>query len=238
MRRRDESGTGAASIGATISVKGIREGVLIALETGDLPDLLARLAELVKGRRTFFRGGKVALQVGDLELTLEDMTQLRQVFEERGVAVWAVIGTNPTTRAAAEGLDLATTFPTHSPEQMPADVPLPEFASGTGILVQRTLRSGQLVTHMGHVVIIGDVNPGAEVIAGGDVIVWGHLRGIVHAGAMGDQERSVCALDLSPTQLRIGNHVARPPDNGRRSNEVRPERAFVSNGQIVAEGWK
>ena len=54
-----------------------------------------------------------------------------------------------------------------------------------GILVHRTLRSGQALHHAGHVTLIGDVNPGAEIIAGGDIVVWGKLRGIAHAGAMG-----------------------------------------------------
>jgi septum site-determining protein MinC len=88
------------------------------------------------------------------------------------------------------------------------------------------------------VVIVGDVNPGSEVIAGGDVIVWGRLRGIVHAGAGGDEKRCVCALDLSPTQLRIGNYIARPPEDKRRRKVSQPERAFVSDGQLVAERWK
>jgi len=88
------------------------------------------------------------------------------------------------------------------------------------------------------VVILGDVNSGAEVIAGGDVIVWGRLRGIVHAGALGDSGRCVCALDLSPTQLRIGSHIARPPEGRRRSKQPRPERAFISDDQIVAERWR
>jgi septum site-determining protein MinC len=225
-------------MGAAINVRGIREGVLITLGTGDVPELTTRLAELVESRQNFFRGGRVALQVGDLELRKGDIQQLRQVFEDRGVTMWAVIGTNPNTCAAASTLNLETTFPEPSHVQRPVETPLPDFAEGTGILVNRTIRSGQSVSHEGHVVIIGDVNPGAEVIAGGDVIVWGHLRGTVHAGAMGDQGCSVCALDLSPTQLRIGNHIARPPDGRHRPREVRPERAFVNNGQIVAERWR
>ena len=225
-------------MGTPITVKGIREGVLITLGTAEVPDLLATLAELVESREAFFRGGKVALQVGELKLTADDVAGLCQVFEERGVTVWAVIGTEPSTQAAARTRGLETSFPVPVPQQPPEAADVPELAFGTGILVQRTMRSGQSVSHIGHVVVIGDVNPGAEVIAGGDVIVWGHLRGIVHAGAMGDAERSVCALDLSPTQLRIGNHIARPPDGRRRSREIRPERAYVSNGQIVAERWK
>jgi len=230
-------GTGAREMGAAITVKGIREGVLITLETRAVDDLVVKLAELVESRRNFFRGGKVALQAGDLEFSAQDLERLCTIFEDRGVAVWAVRGTNPTTRAAAKELELETAFPTQAPVQE-KEPRLPEASPGEGILVQRTLRSGQSVSHAGYIVVLGDVNPGAEVIAGGDVIVWGHLRGTVHAGAMGDAGRSVCALDLSPTQLRIGSYIARPPEGRRRSKEVRPERAFVSNGQIVAERWK
>ena len=105
-----------------------------------------------------------------------------------------------------------------------------------GVLVRRTLRSGQVVQHPGHVVVIGDVNPGAEIIAGGDVVVWGKLRGIVHAGATGDDGAVVCALSLAPLQLRIGNHIARAPE-GREDLLERPEMASVQDGEIVAEPW-
>ena len=110
-----------------------------------------------------------------------------------------------------------------------------DTASGT--LVRRTLRSGQVVQHPGHVVVIGDVNPGAEIIAGGDVVVWGKLRGIVHAGAIGDDGAVVCALSLAPLQLRIGSHIARAPE-GREDLPERPEIASVQDGEIVAEPWE
>jgi septum site-determining protein MinC len=106
-----------------------------------------------------------------------------------------------------------------------------------GVLIRRTLRSGQVVQYPGHVVVIGDVNPGAEIIAGGDVVVWGKLRGIVHAGATGDDEAVVCALSLAPLQLRIGNHIARAPE-GREDLPERPEMASVQEGEIVAEPWE
>jgi septum site-determining protein MinC len=105
------------------------------------------------------------------------------------------------------------------------------------VLLRRTLRSGQAVHHDGHVVILGDVNPGAEVVASGDVLVWGRLRGLVHAGASGDETARVCALQLNPTQLRIGEHIARPPEENRRRSVI-PEVARVVNGQIVVEAWQ
>jgi len=223
---------------AAITVKGTRDGLLITLESGELPDLLSELKSLFESRSTFFRGGKVALQVQDRKLSQAEIRRLRRVIESNGVTVWAILGTNEATRQVAEKVGLATELPSGKPEQKTAEPAEGSFLAGTGLLVHRTLRSGQSVCHTGHVVVIGDVNPGSEVIAGGDVIVWGRLRGIVHAGAGGDEKRCVCALDLSPTQLRIGNYIARPPEDKRRRKVSQPERAFVSDGQLVAERWK
>jgi septum site-determining protein MinC len=223
---------------AAITIKGTRDGLLITLESGELPGLLTEIRSLVVSRNTFFRGGKVALQVLDRRLTRSQVARLCQVFEQHQVQVWAILSTNLDTCAAVEAQGLATALPSMAPESPGSGVPEVSFIAGTGVLVHRTLRSGQIVQHAGHVVVIGDVNPGAQVVAGGDVVVWGSLRGTVHAGAEGDEERCVCALDLSPTQLRIGNYIARPPEDRRRRRTTHPERAFVSDGQLVAERWR
>jgi septum site-determining protein MinC len=227
---------------AAITIKGTRDGLLMTLEAGELPEILAQIASVVASRSTFFQGGKVALQVGDRRLTPSQVNRLCKVLEQNQIEVWAVLSTDLETRAAAEALGLETALPSMAPalqiEPQSALMVDASLLAGTGLLVHRTLRSGQTVYHAGHVVIIGDVNPGAEVVAGGDVVVWGSLRGTVHAGAEGDEGRCVCALDLSPTQLRIGKHIARPPEDRRRRRSAQPERAFVSEGQLVAERWR
>jgi septum site-determining protein MinC len=110
-----------------------------------------------------------------------------------------------------------------------------EDSAAKAILVHRTLRSGQSLRHPGHIVIIGDVNPGAEVVAGGDILVWGRVRGLVHAGALEDENAVICALELAPTQLRIASHIARSPEE-RPALPV-PEKASICDGQIVAVPW-
>jgi septum site-determining protein MinC len=233
-----------------VRIRGTSEGLVITLSAGDLEALLKELDERLSSTASFFRGGRVALHVGPRELTTEDLEALGQTISRNGVSLWAVIGDSAATQAAAEALGLETSFgpPTTPPETAfpprpeqaeGQDKPQPETEedSGLGILVRRTLRSGQVVQHPGHVVIIGDVNPGAEVIASGDVVVWGKLRGIVHAGATGDNGAVVCALSLAPLQLRIGNHIARAPE-GREGLPKRPEMASVQNGEIVAEPWE
>lgn len=225
---------------AAISVKGTRQGVLITLGAGEMADITAELIDLIDSRKAFFTGGKVALQVGERKLGPNHVTHLRELLQERDVIVWAILSTDPITCAAVERLGLETrlAMPPPPPTAASPAPPTEEREDEMGILIDRTLRSGQSVHCVGHVVVLGDVNPGAEVMAGGDVVVWGRLSGIVHAGAFGDAGRCVCALDLSPTQLRIGSHIARPPEERRRAKQVRPERAFVSEGQIVAERWR
>lgn len=102
------------------------------------------------------------------------------------------------------------------------------------ILIKRTLRSGQKIHYQGNVVVLGDVNPGAEVVATGNVIVMGQLRGVVHAGAGGDEKAMVMSFRLAPTQLRIANHITRPPDDDSpESNQ--PEIARIKNGVVTIE---
>ena len=103
------------------------------------------------------------------------------------------------------------------------------------VMIHRTMRSGFKVAYQGHVVVIGDVNPGAEIIATGSVVVWGRLLGTVHAGAEGDETAVICALDLSPLQLRIAAKVAIAPKGNK---DPKPEVASINGDQIVAEPWQ
>ncbi|MEW6622598.1 MAG: septum site-determining protein MinC [Bacillota bacterium] len=102
------------------------------------------------------------------------------------------------------------------------------------ILVQRTIRSGQSIQYPGHIVVLGDVNPGAEIVAGGNILVLGCLRGIAHAGAVGNEKAVVAAFRLEPTQLRIANHITRAPD-GEKWAPRQPEVARIKNGVVVIE---
>jgi septum site-determining protein MinC len=156
------------------------------------------------------------------------------MLEKHGVTLWAVESEHPGTDAATQQLGLETQLHPVPIPSADAEVEM-SVQEAAGILVHRTLRSGQALHHAGHVTLIGDVNPGAEVIAGGDIVVWGKLRGIAHAGAMGDDSAVICALELAPSQIRIGEHIARPPERGRPPNV--PEVASVQDDGIVVERW-
>ena len=109
-----------------------------------------------------------------------------------------------------------------------------EFADENTILIKRTVRSGQSVQFDGNVVVLGDVNPGAEIIASGNIVVMGALRGVIHAGATGNEEATVAAFKLQPTQLRIANHITRAPD-GDYMPPNHPEIARIRDGVVVIE---
>jgi septum site-determining protein MinC len=101
------------------------------------------------------------------------------------------------------------------------------------LIVNKNLRSGQTVEHSGDVLILGDVNEGAEVIAAGNIVVMGTLRGYAHAGAIGDDSSVVVAKKMIPQQLRIGHHIAIRGENEEEPQEA--EIAKVIDNKIILE---
>lgn len=119
----------------------------------------------------------------------------------------------------------------YSVEQQTAAAPVTKSVSDSSgleepLYVQMTLRSGTEIRHNGTVVVLGDLNPGSAVIAQGDILVWGRLRGVAHAGCKGNSRCLIMALQLEPTQIRIADFVARAPETPPA--QFHPEVAYVS----------
>jgi septum site-determining protein MinC len=216
-----------------IQIKGIRDGLLVTLAGADWSDLVAALIENIESRSSFFQGGRVVLDVGTQDLRVAELSKLRDQLSERGVSLWAVLSESNLTERTAQNLGLATRLSKpHLSEVPPASVQtLPEDAAQW---VKGPLRSGGRVAYDGNVVVLGDVNSGAEIVAGGSIIVWGRLRGVVHAGAKGDESAVVCALELAPTQLRIAGEIAVSP---KKPGKSQPEVARLQAGHLEAQPW-
>jgi septum site-determining protein MinC len=105
-------------------------------------------------------------------------------------------------------------------------------ATPTTLYHAATLRGGQTLHHTGNIVVVGDVNPGAELVATGDIVVFGRLAGIAHAGAQGDERSRIFALDLAATQLRIATCIAAEDGTKPRSAPL-PEAAVARDGKIL-----
>jgi septum site-determining protein MinC len=211
-----------------VAVKGRGEGLHIVIAEGDPQAIEQSLRDQLERRAgAFFAGAAVALELPPGRLDLALAVRLQAVVEGAGMEVIAV------ERQSGRPAGRPHTDPHTDPHAASS------AATGTGpapaLVVSGTIRSGQRIEHDGTIIVVGDVNPGGAVVAGGSVVVWGRLRGTVEAGLSDDGEGSVvCALDLAPTQLRIGRALARAPEDPNRTPV--PEIARAVGGQIVVEG--
>jgi septum site-determining protein MinC len=214
-----------------VQIKGMRDGLLVSLGDAGWPVVQRALIERIEQQPAFFQGARLALDVGNQALKSAELSSLRDKLSEHGIMLWAILSLSPVTESTAQILGLATRISKPRPQEVHA---APKNNNENALWVNKTIRSGTRIESAGHVVIFGDVNPGAEVIADGSVIVWGRLRGVVHAGAKGNQDAVVCALDLSPTQLRIAGQIAVAPE---RYGKSLPEIVRIKDGQLQAETW-
>lgn len=217
-----------------IQIKGIKDGLLVSLGDGTWDELHQALLEFLDQQAEFLKGGRLAFDVGNMVIKAADLGQLQKELSARELSLWAVITNSPLTEQTAQSFGLATRITKPRPIEVAQKTEGTLSGAGEALLIRRTLRSGFVIEHSGHVVVIGDVNPGAEIVSNGDVVVWGKLRGTVHAGFEGDKEAVVCALDLSPMQLRIAGNAAIP---AKKRGKPSPEMARIRDDQVIYETW-
>jgi len=200
--------------------KGIRGGLKVYIN-GDshIEQIMDELEKKIKSSRQFFGDSQINLIFAGRRLTLQQQQNIVDLIS-REIEVGSI------------------TFEMSNSEPFPVDY----FESFDGIeegmtrFVKGTVRNGQRIYYEGNVVIIGDVNPGGETIAGGNILVMGALRGMAHAGATGNHRAVVVAFSLQPTQLRIGTIIARPPE-GEVVKPSYPEIAYVRDNILVIEPY-
>ena len=144
----------------------------------------------------------------------EVQLQLQRVYTSRRQTAVA---------AATAGYSVEQQPPNSSLNQTPTPA---EQLIGEPLYLKMTVRSGVEIRHSGTVVILGEINPGGIVVADGDILVWGRLRGVAHAGAGGNSKCRIMALQMEPTQLRIADSVARAPQT--QPVQFYPEIAYVT----------
>ncbi len=224
----------AAHRHADIQIKGIREGLLVTIADGNWEEIFDSLLLQIEEKEKFFKGAKLALEVGIREIHAAELGVLRDRLADRDISLWAVLSSSPVTEQNAQALGLATKISSPKPERR-IKTPDNTIPGENAVFINKTVRSGSKVWSHEHIIVMGDVNPGGEIIAGGSIIIWGKCRGLVHAGADGDETAVICALELAPMQLRIANYFATSP---KSKGKPQPELAKIVNGQVVAETWK
>jgi len=222
----------------TVAIKGVKDGLLVTVsESEEWQIIMNDLAARIDHQSAFFNGARITLDVGSRPVRRDELSSLKAMLERRNISLWSVMSDSATSIDAASALDVRAAQTTSTAQGAKPDAaPFNPEEDGTiGVMIRRTLRSGRTVHSHGHVVIYGDVNAGAEIIAAGDVIVWGRLRGNVHAGADGDESAVICALDMTPTQIRIAGYISIPPKDKR--HKPKPETATIRDRQIVVVAW-
>lgn len=205
-----------------VKIRGLKSGLQLSFANGArFEEVQANLLnKLETGSNFFVRGTTVFMQKG--YFTEEQNETLRRMFHRHGM-LFSMEFKQPN-------------FPAVTPKyEKPVEVestPV-EKKSSPMLVINKTIRGGQEVRTESSVLICGNVNPGAQVISGGSVDIRGTCRGMVHAGAFGDETAFVVADKLIPTQIRIADVIARSPDDAKEVNMA--ERASIKNGYIVFE---
>ena len=162
--------------------KASSDGLLISLSTTEKwQSVTDELAKRIDDKRAFYSGATIIVELGARPVPKYELSSLKALLERRGLSLSLVRSDSDTTRQSARSLDLKTSengLPAKPTRRQAETKPVnPEETGTRGVIFRRTLRSGRTIHSEGHVVVFGDVNPGAKVIAAGDIVVWGKLRG-------------------------------------------------------------
>ncbi len=233
---------------SAVKIKGRAGGIFVEIGDGVWADLLDTLGDRLKSAAGFFRGASVILDVGHRSLTPEELRYFISLLKAHEMTLGVVLSSDEGTLQNATELGISTSSTRETIHPGPVVAPVQETAPAKPefYVHQGSLRAGQALHRQESVFIIGDVNPGAQVSSVGDIYVWGRMRGVAHAGIEGNSTAVVAALELTPTQLRIGDVIAVPPEskgeNGsnrfwKRPPPPRAEVAHVVDGRILIEPW-
>ncbi|NTW35397.1 MAG: septum site-determining protein MinC [Syntrophobacteraceae bacterium] len=191
-----------------VQIKANRSGLtLVPAPDVSFESIMAYLAARLKESREFFQRSEMTLDLRLKPLRTDEILRLHHLLQDyAGVKV---------TEIRME--DDLSFFQNHGAGRTP--VAAKPSRTGTGdtapVIVRNTCRSGAHIVSPSDCVILGDVNPGAEILATGDIIVFGNLRGIAHAGVEGNRSARIWALSIEPSQIRIADMVAVPPGGGK-----------------------
>lgn len=208
---------------STVLIKSNRYGITVILDNLiKFDELVTDVEEKFKDSGKFFEQTKLAVSFEGRELTEEQENRLiKAITDNCNMEIACVVDHNQEREEAYRRLV--------EKEQI-AD------ATESGQFYKGTLRSGQILESETSVVVLGDVNPGAKVIAVGNIVVLGALKGTACAGITGNEKAFVVALEMNPVQIRIGDVIARSTDKKQKPQKVTdPQIAFVENGNIYVD---
>lgn len=202
--------------GFWVEIKGDKRGLrVLAYGFTEETPLIEDLRRTLTDRSEFLGSASLLVEVDGVPLGTSLFQRIAEVFSDFPVLKLRGI------QSPDPGQALLTMDSTK------AEVPI-----APPLVVRHTVRSGQQIRHSGDLVIVGDVNPGATLIAAGDIFVFGWLRGTAYSGQPDRRDHNIYAVRFQPAQIKIGEVLALGDRNGQT-----PEWAHVENGIIVVQEW-
>jgi septum site-determining protein MinC len=200
-----------------VMMKGTLDGLKIVLDDSHkfLP-VFEAFEKKIKTSKAFFSGNRITLMLKNRLMTQDEYDYARtHLLFKYGIEIEPATELDKPQTENATLQEKNDNKPLLSPK-----------------IVTHTLRAGQMIGHDGDIIILGDVNPGAEVTASGSVYIFGALRGRIWAGSKGDRNTSIISLDFEPVQMRIADKVVVSPGRSM-SREHHPQKAFIEDESIV-----
>ena len=206
----------------SVIIKGNKYGIIVVLNPDlSFEELKHMIAEKFKESSKFFENAKMAISFEGRMLSNEEQREVLNIIgENTDMQIVCIMENDPAT----EDMFKKT-----------VEQKLLELSNNTGQFYKGILRSGASLEFETSVIIIGDVNHGARVVSKGNIIVLGALKGNAFAGATGNTNSFVVALDMNPTQIRIADTIARAPDKPQKQEVKEAKIAFLEDGNIYIE---
>ncbi len=189
-----------------LKVKGINDGLLMTLPNASWDECREAVRETIGENAAFYTGANLFLDAGDLDIRVVEITSMRSELEKLGVALKGIFSRSEKTMQNCRSLGLATEAAVSKKKFRREEIEEPQHALEIGepaYLIGKTVRSGVSVAREEPIVILGDVNPGAEIGSAKSVIVLGTIRGRVSAGSELDAGAYVCAMDFENAQVVV-----------------------------------
>ena len=183
-----------------------------------------------------YSAGQIEVNTLDWPLNCKDLEELIRIFSKHNIKISLLRSNIPQTLVSASSLGIQTFLDlknTKDRSDFNKDLKKTKETLNKVIFEQGTLRSGEHLESDNDLMFLGDVNPGAKISSVGNVMIWGRLLGVAHAGTKGDQHSKITALELRPLQLRIAGKIARGPEG--RPELGLAEEAIIKSGQIVIQ---
>jgi len=202
----------------TVSIKGTKGGLVILLDSNQEFEAIKHHLQIkMESSNGFFQGAKFTFHTGSKKLIPRQQHELELICRQYGLI--------PNATMAVPEIEALFSS---EPQKKNITLTIP---GEPALLIKRTLRSGQFVSHPSHIVVLGNVHPGAKVEAGGNIIVMGHCSGTVHAGITGERTASITAIHLAPQVLRIADLTHTGPPAGKKNHG--PHTAAIKNDKII-----